>query len=381
MDDREGAPERLGARGDVREAQVATPMVLRHSPRDALLVALAAGHGALLLTVPSAPLLALAFWWTANTVAHNFIHLPFFRARSANAAFSGYLSLLLGLPQTLWRDRHLAHHAGRRWRLRWSRQLAIEFVVVAALWVAVASRGPQYFLETWTAGWLGGLLLCWMQGHYEHVRGTVSHYGRAYNLAFFNDGYHVEHHARPGLHWSALPAAVAPGAERSRWPAVLRWLELAQLNALERLALRWRALQRFMVDRHARAFRKLLAGLPPLRRVTIIGGGLFPRTTLVLRQLIPAAEITIIDRSKANLARARTFLDGTVRVVEASYAPELCRDAELLVVPLAFSGDRLAFYAQPPAPVIAVHDWIWRRRGEGVVVSFLLLKRINLVRR
>lgn len=365
----------------MREAQVAAPAVLRHSPRDALLVALAAGHGALLLTMPSAPLIALAFWWTANTVAHNFIHLPFFRSRAANAAFSAYLSLLLGLPQTLWRDRHLAHHAGKPWRFRWSRQMAVECAVVAALWTAVATRGPGFLLGTWAAGWLGGLLLCWMQGHYEHVRGTVSHYGRIYNLAFFNDGYHVEHHARPGLHWSALPASVAPDAERSRWPAVLRWLELAQLNALERLALRWRALQRFMVERHARAFARLLAALPPVRRVTIIGGGLFPRTTLVLRRVAPAAQITIIDRSAANIARAREFLDGSVRVVEASYAPELCRDAELVVVPLAFSGDRERFYTHPPAPAIAVHDWIWRRRGEGTVVSFLLLKRINLVRR
>ena len=34
-----------------------------------------------------------------------------------------------------------------------------------------------------------------------------------------------------------------------------------------------------------------------------------------------------------------------------------------------------------PARAVAVHDWIWHRRGEGFVVSFLLLKRLNLVRR
>ncbi|MFI5309744.1 MAG: fatty acid desaturase [Gemmatimonadales bacterium] len=361
----------------MREGQVAAGATFRHSPRDALLVALAAGYGGLLVAVPSAPLIAIGFWWTANTVAHNFIHLPFFRARWANAAYSGYLSLLLGLPQSLWRDRHLAHHAGRAWRWRWSRQLAVECVLVAALWAVAAGQG---LLSTWLAGWCGGLLLCAMQGHYEHVRGTVSHYGPLYNLAFFNDGYHVEHHARPGLHWTALPRAMDARAERSRWPAVLRWLELANLNGLERLALHWRGLQRFMVERHARAFQKLLEGLPPIRCVTIIGGGLFPRTTLVLRQLLPSVEITIIDRSAANLAIARPYLGVGVRVVEASYAPELCRGAELLVVPLAFAGDRRPFYANPPAPLIAVHDWIWRRRGEGFVVSWLLLKRINLVR-
>src|SRR5688500_629025 len=185
--------------------------VLRHSRRDAILVALAGAYGALLLTVPSPPLIAIGLWWTANTVAHNFIHLPFFRSRAANRVFSAYLSVLLGLPQTLWRDRHLAHHAGRDWRIRWSPQLAAEGIVVSALWIAIAAQGPRALLLIWVPGWLGGLLLCWLQGYYEHVRGTVSHYGSLYNFAFFNDGYHVEHHARPGVHWSALPRTVHSG--------------------------------------------------------------------------------------------------------------------------------------------------------------------------
>jgi hypothetical protein len=364
----------------MRQGQVATRAILKHSPRDALLITLAAGHGALLFTVPSAPLIALGLWWTANTVAHNFIHLPFFRSRAANAAFSMYLSLLLGLPQTVWRDRHLAHHANKTWRFRWSAQLGAECAAVLALWTVASMQGTHFLVWTCLAGWLGGLTLCAMQGHFEHVRGTVSHYGALYNFAFFNDGYHVEHHARPGVHWSALPTLATPNAEHSRWPAVLRWLELSQLNALERLALRSRALQRFMVDRHARAFRRLLAAVPPAARVTIVGGGLFPRTVLVLKRLVPAARLTIIDRSADSIARARPHLDASVEVIEASYSPALCRDADMVIVPLAYSGDRQAFYERPPAPITLVHDWLWRRRGEGVVVSWLLLKRINLVR-
>jgi len=54
---------------------------------------------------------------------------------------------------------------------------------------------------------------------------------------------------------------------------------------------------------------------------------------------------------------------------------------DLLIVPLAFDGDRPAIYARPPAAAVIVHDWIWRRRGVGCVVSIALLKRINLVRR
>src|SRR5688500_6806926 len=134
--------------------------VLRHSRRDAILVALAGAYGALLLTVPSAPLIAIGLWWTANTVAHNFIHLPFFRARPANRAFSVFLSLILGFPQTLWRDRHLAHHAGRPWRVRWSEQLVAESAFVLLLWAALASQGPEFFFGTWVAGWAGGLALC-----------------------------------------------------------------------------------------------------------------------------------------------------------------------------------------------------------------------------
>jgi hypothetical protein len=49
------------------------------------------------------------------------------------------------------------------------------------------------------------------------------------------------------------------------------------------------------------------------------------------------------------------------------------------VFPLAFDGARAAGYRAPPAPVVFVHDWVWRRRGAGVVVSLLLLKRLNRV--
>ena len=92
----------------------------RHSRWDALLVFLALAHGALLLARPSIPLIAVALWWNANTISHNFIHLPFFRSRALNRLFSWYLTALLGIPQTLWRERHLAHHGrnGARRKLR-----------------------------------------------------------------------------------------------------------------------------------------------------------------------------------------------------------------------------------------------------------------------
>ena len=185
--------------------------VLRES-WDALLVILALGHGLLLLAVPGPLVVALGLWWNSNTIAHYFLHRPFFCRRSLNLLFALYLSVLLGVPQSLWRDRHLAHHAGVVPRLRWSRQLAVEMAAVLGLWAWLLGWHREFFLLAYLPGYAVGLVLCALHGHYEHARGTVDHRGLLYNLLFFNDGYHVEHHARPGEHWTRLPGQVDPEA-------------------------------------------------------------------------------------------------------------------------------------------------------------------------
>lgn len=367
---------------------------------DLLFVVLALVQGAALLRVPSVPLIALGLWWNANTIAHNFIHRPFFRSRRLNAAFSVYESLVLGLPQRLWRDRHLAHHAGRPWRWQWSRQLAWEGACVLALWGILAAAAPGFVAGIYLPGWLAGLALCWLQGHYEHAGATTSHYGWFYNVVFFNDGYHREHHARPWANWSELPAH-RPATEKdsgraSRWPAVLRWLDRCTLDDLERLVLRSPALQQLVLRHHERAFRALLSQFDGARRVGIVGGGMFPRTALILGRLLPGAQLTVIDASADHLATAREFTNGNVRFVRGFFRPtptgpgEIVQapgaaptrvDFDLVVVPLAFTGQRRWIYDNPPAPTVLVHDWLWRRRGRGVRVSCALLKRLNLVQR
>jgi hypothetical protein len=198
----------------------------------------------------------------------------------------------------------------------------------------------------------------------------------------FNDGYHAEHHAFPGVHWTALPRRINPGSRVSAWPPLLRWVDALSLEMLERLVLRWPRLQRFVLDVHRNAFRVLLAQLPPLRRVAIVGGGLFPRTVMVLRELAPLAEIVVIDASRPNLETARRLVDADVTFEHAYFsATDDPRDFDLVVIPLAFRGNRAAIYRRPPAKAVLVHDWMWRRRGRGCVISVALLKRLNLVRR
>ena len=324
--------------------------------------------------------IGVGIWWNANTVAHHFIHRPFFRSRAANALFSAGLTLLLGFPQSLWRRRHLAHHSGAGVASRLDRTLAAEAGLVAGLWLALGASTPGFFAFVYLPGYLLGLGLCALQGHYEHARGTTSHYGRLYNVLFLNDGYHVEHHARPGAPWWELPGRTGDEVRGSRWPPVLRWLDELTLEGLERRALASKRLQRFMVACHARAFRRVLREGPHLRHVTVVGGGLFPRTALVLREVRPEARITVVDQSAENLATARAYLGGGAGIEwrHARYDPPAQDVADLVVVPLAYAGDRAALYRRPPCPLL-VHDWIWRRRGRSAVVSWVLLKRVNLV--
>lgn len=362
---------------------LSSPAVRQDSRSDAVMLLLAAAHGLVFAAWPTPPIIAIGVWWTSNTIAHNFIHRPFFRTAGANRMFGLYLTLLLGIPQSLWRDRHLAHHAGRPPRVRWTAELGIQIAAVLALWTLMASRDPRFFALTYLPGYGFGLLLCTLHGFYEHHHGTTSYYGRLYNLLFFNDGYHIEHHARPGVHWSRLPDHRDHGARESRWPAPFRWLDACGLTGLERLVLQSPVLQRLVVAVHARAVGSLLS-MDPVRvgSVAIVGGGLFPRTAIVFRKLRPDARLTIIDASRANLDLARTLLDPSgIEFVHAQYSPAHRGSFDLVVIPLSYIGNRAALYADPPAPAVLVHDWIWRKRGISRIVSVTLLKRVNLVRR
>jgi hypothetical protein len=352
---------------------------LRYSAWDNLFIVLAIVHGAVLLAFPVLPVVALGLWWNSNTISHNFVHRPFFRFRALNTAFSIYLSLLLGVPQSIWKARHLAHHADVPCRLRVGRLLVAEVMLVGCLWLALVVLEPGWFATVYLPGYVLGLVLCQLHGYFEHAAGTTSHYGRPYNWLFFNDGYHVEHHASPGMHWRALPRRVVQHAHSSRWPAVFRFIDYVSLDSLERIVLRSPRLQRFVLRRHERAFHRLLP--QGLSRIAIVGGGLFPRTAMILRRLCPDTRIVVIDASADNLRVAQRDLPESIECVHGFYDPVVHSGFDMVVIPLAYVGDRTVLYREPTAPVVLIHDWIWRPRGQSAIVSWCLLKRLNLIRR
>ncbi|HEY8925857.1 MAG TPA: hypothetical protein VIU64_15825 [Polyangia bacterium] len=411
-------------------------------------LALAArGGGWGLFRLGAVAVLAVGAAWMSNTISHIHLHTPVFRGDPANRAFSIVLTVLLGIPQSLWKRRHLRHHglagADRAWRFGSD---GVELGLLAVVWGSCALALPAAFFSTIAPVWLLGLGLCAVQGHYEHAGGRdegVDHHGRLYNRLWFNDGYHVAHHLAPSTHWTVVPRVAAPATRRngsaasapSAWPPLLRWLgrrpgpspRLAEppgpespssgasrssasssrvsalvpalLDRLERATLSSRVVRGLLLRTHGPALEALVRelGSPPPRRVCIVGGGLFPRTAILLSRILPEAELVIVDGDPDHLEAARRVLRdelGWVRPV--SFVAGICDGDglvlpgdptgqagrfDLLVIPLALRGARDGFYRARPGCAVLVHDWMWRRRGDvGRMVSPFLLKRLNLVR-
>lgn len=402
--------------------------MFRHSPKDAWLGAAAlllggllgvwmllAGRLGLWPSVLASLVFACCVRWGANTISHNHIHAPLFRSPLLSRLFSLYLTLLLGVPQQLWRSRHLWHHAGERKEVR---KLplgplgVLEILLLGGFWVTLTVLMPRFFWLQYLPGYLLGMLLCQLQGIAEHdgrpvfAMLGVSHYGALHNWLWCNDGYHIEHHLHPGEHWSRLPLhrkESPPSSRVSQWPPLLRFLPEDGLRAwygrsvaklldrLEGWALAPGPIQRLMLRTHARAMATLLPKLPQhgdsVRRVAIVGGGLFPRSLLILAKRLPQARFVLIDQSARHLAVAERYLRKSapdllprVELRESLYEPSQELSCDLLVIPLAYLGDRQALYQRPKAAqAVLVHDWLWRRGGDtGCAVSVLLLKRLNL---
>jgi hypothetical protein len=347
--------------------------------------------------VLAAMIVAFGIVYTSNTVAHWHIHRPLFRSRVASRTLSLALTLVTFVPQTMWTQRHLWHHAGEpnRPAVRFNARLAIEIAMLAMLAFVLAWLRLHFLLFVLVPGFLGGMLLCTLQGHFEHAaaEGGVSHYGWLYNALFFNDGFHAEHHASPRVHWSELAARPDLAERTSTHAPLLRWLEHVRtpgvpraivLGLLERTVFVSGVLQRWVVEQHARALAGVLADVGPLHRIAVVGGGLFPRTVFVLRAIAPHAQVVVIDASQANLDVARRMLDAhgvpCPRLLHASFDPEAHAGFDLVVFPLAFVGGRaLVDGARAANRHVVTHDWlVGGTRGVAQrTVSLWLWKRVT----
>jgi fatty acid desaturase len=225
-------------------------------------------------------LLAYAFsvGWNLNSIAHNFIHNPFFKSDRLNRLMSLVITLALLSPQTMYRYVHLKHHAGNadrpddkgatidplsiyrhghdgkpepmlsyvfleffrgdapfeiarkigEKRPREARQARFEFWSVIAVYGALLAIG--LFTGRWAfvplmvvASYLGQCVSN-LNGYHEHLGGNpdspiawgVSTYGRLYNWVFLYNGYHAEHHYRPKVHWTRMTALHRQIADEQR---------------------------------------------------------------------------------------------------------------------------------------------------------------------
>ena len=211
---------------------------------------------------------AFSVGWNLNSVAHNFIHNPFFRSARLNRLMSLVITLALVSPQTMYRYIHLKHHAGNADRpgpdgrtidplsiyqhgadgkpepmlayvfLQFfrdddpfelarrigekrpaeARQALFEFwsiiVVYGLLLVAGLFTDRWPFVPLLVVGSYLGQCVSNLCGYYEHLGGDpdkpiawgVSTYSRLYNWVFLYNGYHAEHHYRPKVHWTRMVA-------------------------------------------------------------------------------------------------------------------------------------------------------------------------------
>jgi fatty acid desaturase len=204
---------------------------------------------------------AWSYCWNLQCISHNFIHNPFFTNIWLNRAFSVLETQALGVPHLLYHHYHMNHHWGDNdvkgsngttkdwssiyrhskndgpepfwryvllsfWRvevgpvlgvvMKHGRQqiiqLVVESVTLGAFWIVMVALNWRFFLMFYLPSYYLGWMLSYAEGYLEHYdaqpgnpyANSVSSYHRAYNLLWFNNGYHQEHHWDPKMHWTRM---------------------------------------------------------------------------------------------------------------------------------------------------------------------------------
>ncbi len=199
--------------------------------------------------------------WNLQCISHNFIHNRFFALAWLNRLFGVLETLAIGMPHQLYHHYHMNHHQGDNdakgpdgstrdwssiyrhgpgndpepfWRyclfsffrveigpvlrvaIRHGRanvlQVAAETAALAALWVVFAVVDWRYFAFFYLPSYFLGWVFSYAEGYLEHYgaqpgnpyANSVSSYNLLYNVLWFNNGYHQEHHWDPKCHWTRM---------------------------------------------------------------------------------------------------------------------------------------------------------------------------------
>jgi fatty acid desaturase len=234
--------------------------------------------------------IAWSYCWNMQCISHNFIHNPFFTSNVLNCLYGVLETWALGVPHILYHHYHLNHHWGdsdakgpdgttRDWSsiyrygkdgkpegfiryclvsffrvevgpvlrvlIRHGRthvlQCALETAALAAFWITMLLVDWKYFAFYYLTSYYLGWVLSYAEGYLEHFNAqpgnhfanSVSSYNLLYNLLWFNNGYHQEHHWDPKVHWTKMrllrrqiqPQLAANGTQILRGPHITALLE------------------------------------------------------------------------------------------------------------------------------------------------------------
>ena len=210
--------------------------------------------------------------WNINGISHNFIHNPYFRSPVFNRLFGILESITIGFSQIFYDCIHMQHHKGNadlpdesgntvdwisiykhgehgeaehplkytflsffredpktvfRALKRKNRREGIWGVTELALFVGtfiLLGVLNWHYICFLLPFWYFGHCLSYLNGYYRHYGGNpeeplawgVSSYDRLYNWIWFYNGYHAEHHFRPKVHWTRMPAFRSQILEQQR---------------------------------------------------------------------------------------------------------------------------------------------------------------------
>ena len=198
--------------------------------------------------------------WNINGIAHNFIHNPYFVWKPLNYAFSWLLSVTMGFSQQFYELIHNRHHQGNSDRPDENGETVDPLSIYKhghegeaenvwtytffgyfrddpkAIYRDIHKRNPfnakfgVFEISSWVCLCILAFVLNWkfmlfflpfyyfghclsyLNGYYLHFGGNpdvplawgVSSYHRLYNLIWFNNGFHAEHHYKPKQHWTKM---------------------------------------------------------------------------------------------------------------------------------------------------------------------------------